>query len=180
MDEKDLIQRLINRDRRAPTDFYSRYSIRLLHYIRRKVGNEADVQEIAQDTLFAFLEDLRDFTGRCSINTYLCAIANNKIVDFYRRRKIKKIVFSQLPPSLEAWISEIVDPQKTFDESLTAQKISQVLNRLAPHYRRLIRLKYIEGLSVSEIAQKLACTFKAAESGLFRARRAFVQLYQTE
>ncbi len=177
LEEKRLLQRLMSKDRSAVYEFYHRYSPRLLNFIRKRVGNEADVEEIAQDTLFAFLEGVRDFTGRCSLNTYLCSIAYNKIVDFYRKKRLKKIVFSQFPEGLELLISEVSDPQKILDNTLLAHKITMILADLAPHYGQILKLKYIEGRSVEEIARLLSCSFKSAESVLFRARRAFVKLY---
>lgn len=179
LEEKQLLDRLLSKDKTAVFEFYHRYSPRLINFIRKRIGNEADVEEIAQDTLFAFLEGARDFTGRCKLNTYLCSIAYNKIVDFYRKKQLKKIVFSQMPEGFESFIAEMSDPQKIFDEVLLGQKIAGVFARLTPHYSQILKLKYIEGRSVGEIAKILACSFKSAESVLFRARRAFVKLYTT-
>ncbi len=177
IEDQHLIQRLLLRDRQAAREFYERFAPRLFRFIRRKVGSDQDVEEIAQDTLFAFLEGIRDFTGRSSLNTYLCSIAGNKIVDFYRKKKLVRIVFSQLPEGLEPLISDLADPQKILDNSLLRQKIVSVLSQLSPRYRKIIHLKYIEGRSVIEIAHLLSLSFKSAESILFRARRSFVKLY---
>ena len=177
IEDQHLIQRLLLRDRQAAREFYERFAPRLFRFIRRKVGSDQDVEEIAQDTLFAFLEGIRDFTGRSSLNTYLCSIAGNKIVDFYRKKKLVRIVFSQLPEGLEPLISDLADPQKILDNSLLRQKIVSVLSQLSPRYRKIIHLKYIEGRSVIEIAHLLSLSFKSAESILFRGRRSFVKLY---
>ncbi|MEK7074003.1 MAG: sigma-70 region 4 domain-containing protein, partial [Patescibacteria group bacterium] len=56
-------------------------------------------------------------------------------------------------------------------------KIRTVFARMMPDYRQVLVLKYLERASVSEIADKLSITFKSAESRLFRARRAFVELF---
>lgn len=177
IDEDRLIQRLLGGDKSAVREFYVTYSPRLLRFIRRKIGNEQDVEEIAQDTLFAFLEGIRDFTQRCSLNTYLCSIAAHKIVDFYRKRKVQKVLFSQLPQGLERLISDLVDPEVQFDQFMLTQKIQSVLTKLTPRYRHLLSLKYVEGRSVVEIAGVLTMSFKSTESALFRARKEFIKLY---
>ena len=176
-EDRKLLTQLFSGNRRAVRTFYLTYSPRLLNFIRRRIQNEQDVEEIAQDTLFAFLEGIRDFTGKCSLNTYLCSIANNKVIDFYRKRKLKKILFSQLPPGIEPFMSELADPQKIFDNSLLAQKIKYIFTKLTPLYAKLLKLKYVEGRSVAEMARILKISFKSAESTLFRARKAFVELY---
>lgn len=178
--ERGLLNRLLRHDGLAAREFYVTYSPRLIRFISRRIGSEADVEEIAQDTLFAFLENARDFTGKCALSTYLCSIASHKIADFYRKKRLKRIVFSQLPPGLEYLLSELTDPQKTFDNTLVAQKIAVVFRELTPHYAQMLKLKYIDGRSVVEIAQILSVSIKAAESILFRARRAFVKLYTAE
>lgn len=177
IDENELLKRLLGGDKQSVREFYVTYSPRLLRFIRRKIGNEQDVEEIAQDTLFAFLEGIRDFTRRCSLNTYLCSIAAHKIVDFYRKRKIKKVLFSQLPQGLERLISDLVDPEVQFDQYMLTQRIQTVLKKLTPQYRHLLSLKYIEGRSVVEIAGVLTMSFKSTESALFRARKEFIKLY---
>lgn len=179
LDEQDreLIQRLLNKDTSAVREFYDRYAPFLLNFIRRKIDTEHDVEEIAQDVLFAFLDGIRDFTGKCKLRTYLCSIASNKIVDFYRKRKLKKIVFSQMPAGLETLIAENVDPEVQFDQNALQEKIKEVFAQLTPHYAKILILKYVEDRSVDEIAESLSCSFKSAESILFRARKAFVKLY---
>jgi len=171
-----LAHRILAQDERALREFYCRYKGVLLVFIRRKVEKESDCEEILQDTLFAFIEALRDFHGKSSIKTFLFAICNHKIIDFYRRRKLRHIVFSQLP-QLENLISPLLSPEEVLDETLMKEKISRVFAEILPRYREILVYKYIEGKSVEDIARILRLSFKSAESRLFRARKAFVQLY---
>ena len=171
-----LIIQILARDRRALLTFYRRFAPKLTRYIRVKVANPADAEEILQDTLFAFLEAIRDFEGKSNIQTFLFSICQHKIIDFYRRKKIRHAVFSQMP-QLEALISPLLSPEEELDVTLAKEKIHTVLGRLLPRHRQILVLKYIEGHSVSEIADKLALTFKSVESQLFRARKAFVELF---
>ncbi|RJR15724.1 sigma-70 family RNA polymerase sigma factor [Candidatus Microgenomates bacterium] len=178
-EESQLIARLLDRDPQAPQEFYAKYAPLLLRFIRRKVGNEQDVEEIAQDTLFAFLDHARDFTGTAKLSTYLCSIAAHKIVDFYRKKKLKRIVFSQLPEGFEQLFADLGSPEDALDTQFVRERISDIFARLKPQYAHVLQLKYIEGRDVKEIAAILKCSFKSAESILFRARRAFVALYVT-
>lgn len=174
--DRDLISKILARDRRALSTFYRRYTPKLVTYIRGKIHNPADAEEILQDTLFAFLEAIRDFHGSSSLSTFLYAICNHKIIDFYRRRKMKQMVFSQMP-NLEILVSHLPNPEEELDTTLLKEKIHGVLGRLMPQYRKLLVSKYIENLTVADIANKFALTLKGAESQLFRARKAFVELF---
>lgn len=158
--------------------FYQAYSPKLFSFIRQRVSEEKDSEEILQDVFLASLDALRDFTYRCKLETFLCAIAKNKIVDYYRKKKLKKILFSQIP-EVEPLLAVLTTPEDKLDEKLLKQSIEQTLKNLAPRYEKILRLKYMEGFSVKEIAGKLSVTFKSAESLLFRARQEFVKVYST-
>jgi len=176
MRDTNLVEKILARDKRALLTFYRSYTPKLLRLIRIKVSSEHDCEEILQDTLFAFLEAIRDFHGESRLETYLYSICNHKIIDFYRRKKIRHIVFSQMP-RLEELISPVLNPEEELDVTLYKENISRVLAGILPRYRQILMLKYVDGLSVSDIARKFAVTLKSAESQLFRARKAFVNLF---
>jgi len=176
MKDADLVASMVKRDRRAISVFYRTYSPRLAQFIRSKIRYEEDCEEILQDTLFAFLEAIRDFEGKSSLQTFLYAICQHKIIDFYRRKKLKHMVFSQMP-QLESLISPLLNPEEELDVTMLKEKIRTVLGKLLPQYRQILILKYLEYMPVATIAKKLAVTFKSAESQLFRARRAFVEVF---
>lgn len=175
-DDQMLVQQILGRDRRALALFYRRYAPKLITLIRHKVNNPADGEEILQDTLFAFLEAIRDFQGASSVKTFLFSICHHKIIDYYRRKKIRQMVFSQTP-NLEALVSPMLNPEEEFDTVLLKEKIHTVLARILPQYRQLLVSKYVDNMSVAEVAKKFTLSFKSAESQLFRARKAFVELF---
>lgn len=176
MNDQELVSKILARDRRALYAFYQAYTPKLARFIQSKVSVKEDGEEILQDTLFAFLEAVRDFHGKSSLATFLFSIASHKIIDFYRRRKLKQVVFSQAP-QLEVIISPLLNPEEELDVTLLKEKIQKVLGKLLPRYRQILVFKYLDSLSVGEIAGKMAISFKSAESQLFRARRAFIELF---
>lgn len=176
MEDKELVLKILTRDRKALLVFYRRYAPKLSRFIAGKIANPADAEEVLQDTLYAFLEAIRDFQGKSNIQTFLFSICQHKVIDYYRRKKLKHAVFSQMP-RLEAIISPLTGPEDQLDATLVKEKIHAVLGRLLPRHRQILQLKYLEGLSVAEIAKRLAMTFKSVESQLFRARKAFVERF---
>ncbi len=176
MKDEDLIASILRRDRRALSFFYHTYAPHLSQFIRSKIDKEEDCEEVLQDTLFAFLEALRDFEGKASVKTFLYSICQHKIIDFYRRKKMKHIVFSRMP-QLESLVSPLFTPEEELDAQILKEKIRKALRKLLPRYRQILLLKYLEQMPVETIAQKFAITFKSAESQLFRARKAFVEAF---
>lgn len=176
MADKVLVSQILKGNEKALRIFYKAYQPRLLNFIKNKIANENDAEEILQDVLLATIEALRDFAFKSSLFTFICSIANHKVIDFYRRKKIKNVVFSRLP-NVEPLLSTLFGPEESLDDQLLRQKIKQTFAALTPKHRLILKMKYIYGFTVEEIAGKLAVSFKSAESQLFRARRAFVLAY---
>lgn len=176
MNDATLIQRLFAKDRRAAEFFYHQYAPQLRRYILMRVKTPEDAEEILQDTLFSFLEGIRDFQQKSSVRTYLFSICQHKIIDYYRRKKFKHVVFSQMP-QLEMLVSPMMGPEEELDITLIKDKIQLAMKRILPVHRQVLMLKYLDQVSVGEIAEKLSISFKSAESRLFRARRAFVEVF---
>lgn len=174
--ERQMVERILKGDESVLREFYRHYQPRLLTYISHKVASVNDAEEILQDVLLATIEGLRDFSFRCRLFTYICSIANHKVIDYYRRKKIKNIVFSKLA-DVEPFLATMFGPEEVLDEELFRSKINLTFARLSPKHRIILQLKYIYGYSVEEIAKRLSISFKSAESLLFRARRAFVLEY---
>lgn len=176
MNDNQLIAKILNRDKHALYLFYRTYTPQLSRHIASRVGSPADAEEILQDTLYAFLEAIRDFAGKSSIRTFLYSIAGHKIIDYYRRKKLKQLVFSQIP-RLETLVSPLLSPEDELEKKLLKRKINRALDALLPRYRIALLSKYMDNLTVEEIAGKFAVSLKSAESILSRARRAFVKAF---
>lgn len=150
--------------------------LRLKNYVFKKVSDKEEAEEIFQDVLVSAVDSLPLFKGKSSFFTWLCGIANHEIVDFYRKKKIKTILFSHFP-FLETLASEALTPDEKIEKQELKKEVEKVLSVLSEGYREILRLKYIEELSMKEIAKKTKKTVKAVESKLTRARQAFKKIW---
>jgi RNA polymerase sigma-70 factor (ECF subfamily) len=153
-----------------------KYSRRLWNFIKQRVENEDDAWDIFQETLISASESLPTFSGKSPFFTWLGGIAKHEISDFYRKKKIKTILFSHLP-WLENLASQALGPEQILLRKEFEQRVRQTLENLSEEYSQILRLKYYEGLTIVEIAQKLNETVSAIESRLFRARKAFAKAF---
>jgi len=177
-EEKKIIEKIINKDERTLFNFYNQNIKIILNFINKQINNRQVSEEISQDVFFDFIENLRDFRGESSLKTFLFAIAKNKVIDYIRKKKIKKILFSKLPKYfIENAASIVLDDDIARIE--LSNKIKKVLNKLPNDYRLIIRLKYEEEVKVKDIARRLVMSYKGAESLLFRARKAFIRLFKS-
>ncbi len=174
--DAELVTLLLQQDDIALRELVRRYERPLYAFVFRTLRERESTQEVVQDVFIELFEALRSYKGEAALKTYLFSIARNKTIDRIRRKKIKKILFSAIPPFiLERLRTMVIDDE--LDRSMIETKITTVLSSLPNDYGVIIRLKYIEGLSVKNIATKMKLTVKASESLLFRARRSFISLY---
>ena len=176
MDEQKLINQVIANNDRAITELYWRYIPKLRRFFQNRIASKKDAEEVAHDAFLSVLDALPRFNRRCRLSTWIMAIAKHELVDYYRKKKIKKILFSRLP-FLEGLVDKALGPQLALEEKQLKQRIVKTLKNLNEGYAMILRLKYIDGLSVREIAQKLEISYKAAESKLSRARLAFQEIF---
>lgn len=175
-DEYELLTRLLEKDEHALRNFVMQYSPGVQRFIGRQIKDRQEVEELVQDVFMDFIEGVRSFRGESSIKTYLISIARNKVVDYIRKKKLKMLAFSAFPPYVvEGFQKVFLDDE--LDKKELQQRIHNTLTQLPNDYQIILRLKYMENRKMKEIADILSMKFKAAESLLMRARRAFAAAY---
>ena len=177
--EKQLIKGVLCQDSRSLKRFRQNFAGKLESFVSLKIADSRDVEEVVQDTLMDAIICLPRFSFKSSLSTWIIAIARHNIADFYRKRKIKTVVFSLLP-GLEKITSRALGPETAFEELELKRLLLAALGNLSEGYRQILRLKYVEGLKVKEIAGIHQKSVKAAEMKLRRARLAFRQNWLNE
>lgn len=173
----ELVDLLLKKNDSALHELVHRYEKKLHNFIFKKLRNREVAQEIVQDVFIELFEALRGYKKNASLQTYLFTIANYKAIDYIRKQKIKRVLFSAIPPFILERIKTILIDDE-LEKNELRHKIESVIQKLPNDYRVVIRLKYIEGYRVERIAKEMSLSFKATESLLYRARKAFITLYK--
>ena len=176
--EREIVKKIILKDEKALFQLYDKYQKPLQKFIYRKIRDQEVAEEISQDVFLDFIEALRDFNFKSSLKTFLYSIGRNKTIDYIRKKKLKKVLFSALPAYFIESLKTIFIDEELEKKELST-KIKKTLDMLPNDYRVVLRLKYVEGERVNNIAQKLSMGFKATESLIYRARRAFIKIFRT-
>lgn len=180
-DEKVLVDRMLAGDQRAFDAFFNANFDRLYRFALMRLGNDADAAEDAvQQTMCRAVEKLAHFRGEAALFTWLCQICRNTIADTFRAKAYhasRGVPFEdseEVRAALEA-LSAIPseDPQDAMKSEQLRRLVQAILDHLPTRYGDVLEWKYIQGLSVKEIAVRLGVAPKAAESVLSRARVAF-------
>lgn len=172
-----FIENIISGDSQAVVEFYKIYSPKILVYLQKRLPTNEDAQEIVNDVFLDAIDSLSILEKNENLQAWLYKIAHNKTVDYYRKRKIKSILLSQIP-YLEIVAAEINQPEFQFEKNKVRDRIETAFRSLPEIYRRILKLHYEEKIPVKELALIFNLSFKATESLLFRARQGFKLAYE--
>ena len=159
------------------TDIYNQSFNYVYSYIFvRTAGNSQLTEDIVQETFAAAWSSLDSFNKKSTYHTWLCSIAKNKLCENYRRAIYKEKFELSDNDSFNEHASSF-DLEKIVIDHETRLYVLEVLKGLNPLYRNALIMKYIDGLSVKEIAKVLGRTAKAVDGVLQRAKVAFEKSY---
>jgi RNA polymerase sigma-70 factor (ECF subfamily) len=166
--ERRLRAAVLAGDEAAWRAWYDATSPRVRAYVHWRCGGRADLaDEIVQETWLTAVRRVRTFRPeQGGFAGWLCGIAANLIRNRLRAQRCW--------PSLHA--SEEMAPRS--DSDRTSENVAQALAELPAHYEAVLRAKYLDDLSVQDIAEQRGESFKAIESLLSRARQAFREAYK--
>lgn len=153
-------------------DFYQQYYFSVRKFISRKIDDEGLVDELTNDVLLAAYNSLPNFNHQCSEFSFICSIAKHRVIDYYRKKKLKTVLFSA-NPEFEEIADQAIGPERDALKNELKNEIKVTFEELGEGYRKILRLKYISGFRVVKIAQILKISVKAVESRLIRAKKEF-------
>lgn len=158
---------------------YQAYADGIHAYLLSRSGLEPQTAEdLTQETFVAVYQGLNHFRGLCSVRTWVYRIAKNKLTDFYRGRYKKAMEGMSLDDERSADISdERTDMDRLLANLHESRRVAQSMRALPEHYRMTLALKYMEELSVREIARLAQKDEKSVENTLRRAKAAFAKRY---
>lgn len=151
IDEAELLSGARQFDRATLAQIYDQFSPGLYRYAARRLGDAIQAEECVAETFSRFLQVLRDGKGpRDHLRAYLYRVANNWIVDSYRRQPPPPL---PLEPEFAAAIQD--GPAARLSEEIEREEMRSALKQLTPEQQQVIVLKYLEGWKAEEIANTL-------------------------
>jgi RNA polymerase sigma-70 factor (ECF subfamily) len=158
--------------------FYQEYSPGILRYLIGKLPRDEDAQEILNDVFLDAIDGLPTLNKNTNLKAWIYKIAYHNIVNFYRKRKIKTLIFSQFP-YLKIIAAEIHQPEFQLEKKEIKLRLEMTLEKLSHKYQQILHMHYIDELPIKVISLELNLSFKATESLLYRARQQFIKYYET-
>ncbi len=177
-----LVQQLLGGDEAAFTLFYNTYFARMYRFCRSRVNSDDYCGDIVQQSMTNAMRYLHSYRGEASLLTWLFQITRNEIATWFKQYG-KNDQYTQaldgnaelmsaldsIPAGLEGGAEGADDEVKFW--------VQTALDALPSSYGTVLELKYIEGLSVQDIALRMETGETAVQSLLARARKAFKEAF---
>ncbi len=178
----DLVRRVQSGERNAFDMLVRKYQYRVAALVRRYVRDEAEAEDVVQESFIRAWRALPGFRGDAQFYTWLYRIAvntaKNHLVSRGRRPATEDIDDEELGAVREAEsLQDVATPENEALRSEMEGLVLAAVAGLAPELRDALTLREVEGLSYEEIAERMHCPIGTVRSRIFRARTAIdVQL----
>jgi RNA polymerase sigma-70 factor, ECF subfamily len=140
-------------------------------YLSTRCGTRALAEELTSETFLAAVDAARSDDPPALSIPWIIGVARHKLVDHWRReareeRNLRALQDTRGNTREDPW-----------DTRLDVLRAREVLEGLGPHHRAVLTLRYLDDLSVPQVADLMQRSLHATEALLVRARAAFRHAY---
>lgn len=171
MQEKELILLCQSGDRQAFRRLFTQYSPFVFSFLLKQTGDPLLSEDLTQETFLRVICSIRRFrhSKGAAFSTYLLAIAKNLVRDEQRRlKRLSDLSLCEALPSAQ-------DVEQDALSSVEHEELLRLIDALPWEQSHAIRLKYLEQLSLCEIAELSGCRPQTVKSrihnGIVRLRK---------
>lgn len=156
-----------------------RFQADLVHQAMAILGNQADAEDVAQDTLCRAYQDMHTLKDPAKLGNWLRSINRCKALDLLRKRKAQREerlgTGAQESLTKEMLPNRGATPAEGQAVNEQAEQIFKAVEGLPAQYREVLLLRYMEKLTLEEVAKRLNIPAGTARSRMARADGMLVQ-----
>ena len=171
-----LVERVQKGDKEAFSGLFEKYRTRLAVIIHYRLGaslrRDADVDDVLQETLLRAYRDIHRFEYKAQ-GSFMSWLAQNR-----QKRAGEHVRFRSESNPAGPEPADSHTPSRIFRENESLGRFVETLGGLPEDYRRVILLAKVEGLTTSEVAERLGKSNEATSLLLHRAIKRLQSLYE--
>ena len=181
-DYRLVIQAVSSGDQKAYAELLNNYRDSLYFMLLKMTNNQVDADDLTIEAFGKAFKNLNQYSPEYAFSTWLFKIAANNCIDFMRRNR--RITYAtdisndesgshNYPANIP---SMNLSPEEKIIEKQKISLMHEVVEKLKPHYRLMIELRYFKEFSYEEIALQLDLPLGTVKAQLFRARELLYQI----
>jgi RNA polymerase sigma factor (sigma-70 family) len=161
MDEPSSLTSMTKQDREI-SEIIDAERSRLRNFIRRRVPNEADVEDLLQEVFYELIEAYRLMKPVQRWSAWMFRVARNRIIDLFRKKRLE--AFGSDPVTVsdegealsleEVLTSPDAGPAEAYARTVLLEELEEALDELPQEQREVFIAHEVEGYSFKEIAAR--------------------------
>lgn len=168
-DEKDDIPRILKGDYRAFEALVKHYQHLVYHIVDKLVHNKADKEDISQEVFIKVYHNLRSFSYRSKLSTWIASIAYRTTINYIRDHK-KEAGVKELE-DIDVGASSVAGPDTLSERKDLTEYIYKLIEQMPVQYRSILVLYHLKEFSYDEIGHITGMPAGTVKNYLFRARK---------
>ncbi len=148
----------------------NRYWNDVFRFQKSRINNQNDAEDITIQTFAKAFDNLKQYNPKYDFKNWLLMISKQVYIDSQRKKKHDFVSIKE-----ESEVFQLPDKELTAeDQMILEQKLLQVkqaINRLKPHYKEVLELRFFHDLSYKEIAEQLGEPLNNVKVKIMRARK---------
>ena len=182
MNEKELVAKAQSGDFEAFSELINANKSKIYALGLKMTGNQHDAEDIVSETLVKAIDNIDKFRGESAFGTWLYTIALNQArALFAKQKQVDLKPIDEYLPTKKAddlhsssgfKIFDWEDPHKRLESAELKRIINEAIGQLPAKYREVFILRYLEELSIKEIAKLIHESEASTKSRVLRAKLA--------
>lgn len=180
-----LVRRALeNSDQQAYSELLKNYRDSLYYMMLKMTGDPVEADDLTIEAFGKAFNNLKNYTPNYAFSTWLFKIATNNCIDYMRKKtkvdsaiKISKEETNYNKGSRQV-PTQNPNPEEQFIKDQKIDLMREVVQRLKPHYQRLIELRYFKEFSYAEIVKEIDLPLGTIKAQIFRARELMFQMLE--
>lgn len=148
------------------TKFINEQYIQLKYYALKFTRNEADAEDLIQDTLMRAWLYQNKYTSETKLRAWVHIIMKNTFINSIRKKSKRSICY--LDPQTQAY-TQTSSVDGGIEMEISTKLIEEIIQQMQPKYQKPF-LMYFHGYKYQEIAQELHLPLGTVKTYIFRAR----------
>jgi RNA polymerase sigma-70 factor (ECF subfamily) len=171
--DEQLVENYLEGDENSFNEIVNRYLKLIYNFAYRLVGNQKEAEDISQEIFLKVWKNLKKFNAKKSFRTWIFSIAKNTCIDHLRKRKdVPMSAFDNDDGGNvieDTLVDEELKPDEIFALSQNKLNVEKIMEILTIVQKEVIVLKYMNEMSLSEVAEVMKIPIDTAKSHHRRA-----------
>ena len=145
------------------------------NFLLKKTNNDFLSEEITIQSFSKAFEKIDLFDKKYKFKTWIVSIAKNQLNDYFKKKKLR---FVNIENINLVGLKNNFNPEEELINKEKYNHLNEKIEELKPMYKEIIKLKYIEDLSIRQISKKINQPLNTVKIKIFRAKKILSEILE--